>query len=332
MASARKYDVVSFSAASVDINILAEDSHLENYGLPKGLSSPIGTGRLAEILENARDITKTPGSPGANVAMGIALRGGSAAMVGKIANDDHGNLISSRLRSHGVDYTPVFPADDQVITTCVVSLTTPDKERTFAFAGAAAYQLAPEDIDHTLIGEAKIAYFDSYLWLSETGQDTVHQAAQAARESGCKVALALNDAALVARNRDKFQTLASSCADILLGDRNEFMAFFGTKTLEETLQAAVDLGCTASITAGAAGAYVVENGKCVHIPVRKVVKIVDTCGAGDQFAAGFLYGLAQGKTAEESGHIGAQWAADVIQHSGAEPRVGKNAAPPAPKP
>jgi sugar/nucleoside kinase (ribokinase family) len=320
----KTYDIVALSAAAVDISILADDALIDNHGLKKGLTNNVTAETLASILRDNSDATRTPGSPGVNVVAGIALRGGSAALIGKIANDEHGNFFAQRLQSHGVGYTPLLHDEKAAATTCIAVITTPDKERTFAFAGSAGQSLSPEDVDRQLLDKAKIVYLDSYLWLSQSGKDAVHHAADEAKKTGGKVALALNDAHVVGNSREGFLALAASHADILLGDKNEFMTLFGTKTLEDTIEAVKKLGCTAAITAGAEGAYVVENGASTHIPVKKVEKIVDTNGAGDQFAAGFLYGLVQGKSAEQSGHIGSQWAADVIQHRGPEPQVGKN--------
>ncbi len=324
MTEARTYDIVCLSAAAVDINVGITDADIAAHGLNKGLTSAITSGTLARILENATDITRTPGSPGANVAIGVALRGGKTALIGKVGQDEHGDFFAQRLQSHGVDYIPVQSADGHA-TTQIVVMVTPDKERSFAHLGAAGLEIAPNEADASLFAQAKIAYIDSYLWLSDTGRATAQHMAQAAKNAGCQVAFALNDAGLIAHNRTGFLQMVVAHADILLGDRNEFAALFGTQTFEETVDAIKALGLTASITAGAAGAHVIEDGAVTHIPTKKIEKIVDTCGAGDQFAAGFLYGLSQGKTAEASGHIGAQWAADVIQHKGAEPQVGRNA-------
>lgn len=324
----KKFDILAFGAACVDINMTVEEGCVESHGLQKGLSLIIEDKKVEALINTGTDVIKTPGGPGANVAMGISLRGGSAAMISKVANDDHGVFFTQRIQSHGIDYMPVISADENASTTCVVVLTTPDKERSFASTNGASYTITPEDVDLTLINQAEIVYFDSYLWLSSSGIDTVHHAAAETKKSGGRVAMALNDAGLIARNRLAFLALTISHTDILLGDQREFMALFGTATLEETVASIKSLKLTASITAGASGAYVVENGTSTHIPAQKIKEIVDTCGAGDQFAAGFLYGLAQGKSVVESGLIGAQWAADIIQHRGAEPKIGKNAPPP----
>lgn len=326
--ASKPFDVVTLSALCVDIQSAVPDAELQKHGLHKGLSNPVPP-ETVHAIKLADDALITPGSPGGNVAGGIALRGGKAALIGKIAADKHGAFLTQRLQKHDVAFTPVV-ATDGTATSSVLVLTTPDKERSFAFSNGAGLKLAPEDIDETLIRQAKITYLDSYLWLSDSGQDAVHHAAALAKKSDGKVAMALNDAELVTKNRDKYHALATKHADILVGDGKEFMALFGTKTIEETLDTLAREGFTAALTVGAKGAYVVEGGAVNHVPARKVAQIVDTNGAGDQFAAGFLYGLSQGKSALDSGHIGAAWASDIIQHRGAEPRIGKNALPPTP--
>jgi sugar/nucleoside kinase (ribokinase family) len=324
MTHEKKYDVVALSAICVDIQIMAEESVLKRHKIQKGFTNSVSAKTLARIMEGTQGL-KTTGSPGVNVAAGIALRGGVSGLIGKIANDDHGKFFADRAKGHGIDYTPVISTQEKTVTTCAVIVTTPDKERSFAFLSGAGLELAPEDVDHALIAKAKITYLDSYLWLSPSGKDSVHHAAEHAKKAGSRVAIALNDANVVERNSVAFLALARSHGDILLGDQREFMKLFGTKTLEETVNAIHKLGCIAAITAGKDGAHVVHGGTVTHIPANKIANIVDTNGAGDQFAAGFLYGLAQGKTPADAARQGAAWASDIIQHMGAEPKVGKNA-------
>ncbi len=329
----KKYDVVALSAICVDIQIMADESVLKKHKLQKGFTNAVNAKSIERLTKGTQGL-KTTGSPGGNVTAGIALRGGASALIGKIANDNNGKFFAARASAHGIAYTPVISTNAKTVTTCAVIVTTPDKERSFAFISGAGLELTPEDVDHTLIAKAKITYLDSYLWLSASGKDSVHHAAALAKKSGSKVAIALNDANVVERNSAAFLALARSHGDILLGDQREFMKLFGTSTMEETVQAIHALGCIAAITAGAQGAYVVYDGIVTHIPANKVANIVDTNGAGDQFAAGFLYGLAQGKSVPDAARQGASWASDIIQHMGAEPKVGKNAAPSfsAPKP
>lgn len=289
--ASKTFDVVALSALCVDIQSAVPDAELARHNLAKGLSNPVAA-ETVHAITLADDAIKTPGSPGGNVAGGIALRGGKAALIGKIGADSHGAFLTARLQKHDVAFTPVM-ADDGTATSSVLVLTTPDKERSFAFSNGAGLKLSPEDIDENLIKQAKITYLDSYLWLSGSGQDAVHHAAALAKQNDSKVAMALNDKALVGKHREAYLALAEAHADILVGDAKEFMTLFNTQTVEDTLDEIARRGFTAALTVGAKGAYVVENGTVDHIPAKKVPQIIDTNGAGDQFAAGFLYGLAQ---------------------------------------
>jgi len=329
----KTFDIVALSAICVDIQLQAEEAHLEKHGVKKGLSNLVTKETVAGIIAGQTPAI-TPGSPGANVAAGVAVRGGKAALIGKIANDKHGNFFKNRVQGNDIHYMPLLAANDETATTALVVMTTPDKERSFAFAPGAGMQLQPEDIDAALIGNANITYLDSYLWLTENGKDAVHHAASLAKQSGGLVALALNDAGVVAANQPAFLALAKSHADILVGDTKEFMTLFQTATIEDTLEAIRLSGKTASMTMGAKGAYVVENGVATHVPANKIdpALIIDTNGAGDQFAAGFLFGLAQGKAAPEAARQGADWATAIIQHMGAEPRRPANTATAAKEP
>lgn len=322
----KKYDVLALSAICVDIQLKATDEHVAAHGVKKGLTNLVAPSVLKSLIRG-QDCAVTPGSPGVNVVAGVALRGGNAALVGKIASDDHGDFIHKRLTGHGIDYTPVLSSNPDTATTGVLVLTTPDKERSFAFAAGAGMELSPEDVEETMIAQAKIVYLDSYLWLTENGKEAVHHAAALSKKSGGMVAVALNDANLIAQNRAGFQKMVAEHADILVGDAKEFMALFGTETLEETLEAVKACGCKAALTLGARGAWAIEGEAATHVPALKIDsdKIVDTNGAGDQFAAGFLYGIARGKPLEDCAKQGASWASDIIRHMGAEPQVGTNA-------
>lgn len=329
MNSSKKFDVVALSALCVDAQVRGDDELLERHKLVKAVSNDVGAEALKRITADP-DLPKTAGSPGANIAMGIALRGGNAALIGKIANDPLGEFFAARVQSFGVDYTAVLSEGTDTGTTFIMVVTTPDKERTFACYNGAGLMLAPEDVDAGAIGNSKITYLDSYLWLSESGRETVWHAAGLAKQSDSLVALSLNDRHIVEKNREEFFDLATTHADILVGDLKEFGALFGTTTLEETAAEVGKYGLIATITAGAKGAYVVEDGVMTHVPAQKIEQVVDTSGAGDAFAAGFLYSLSQGKNAPDAASVGSSWAAAIIQHFGAEPKIGKNATPSAP--
>src|SRR4051812_46876053 len=196
MKKAKTFDIVAIGAVCIDAQIETGDETLENHQLKKGFTNDISVEALAKLLDGTEP-RKTPGGPATNIAAGIALRGGAAALIGKIANDEHGHFFTKRVRGHDISFMPVISADHNAATTCVAVMTTPDKERSFAFSKGTAYDIGPEDIDNGLLDKAKITYLDSYLWLSPSGIEAVHHAAEETKKSGGKVAIALNDAATV---------------------------------------------------------------------------------------------------------------------------------------
>lgn len=323
----KKYDVLAFGALVVDIQIASTDDTLDAHNLRKGFTNLVDAKTANTILAAADQPKRSPGGPGTNVAAGIALRGGKAALAGKIAADDNGAFLTQRLQSHGIEFVPLLSDNPATGTTAVLALTTPDKERSFAFAAGASMEMRVEDIDQSLIRDAKIVYIDSYLWLTEDGRDAVRHAAAATKQAGGMLAVSLNDAKLVASHQAEFLALVKSHADIVVGDKREFMALFGTDTVEDTIDAVLGAKVTAAMTLGKQGAYVFKYGAYTQIPAKTIDQslVVDTNGAGDQFAAGFIYGIAEGKDLVASAEQGASWASDVIRHFGAEPQVGRNA-------
>lgn len=320
----KPFDVVALGAIAVDLQVEAHENTIDDHGLQKSFTNTVSPEKQAIIAASGGTLVlRAAGGAGGNVVCGIAAHGGSAALVGKIGNDDHGQFYANRMREHGVHYQPLLPADGTIPTTSIMVLMTPDRERTFAFVPGAGVHLTPDDIDESLIAQAKIVYLDAYLWLSETGRHTVHHAADVAKGLGTKVAIAINDAKLTEINRVALLDLAQKHGDIIVGDRREFMALMGTDNLDDAFALAKTLlpHCVISVTAGAKGALIFDQGTVTAVPAVKVEKIADTNGAGDQFAAGLLHGLATGKTPVEAAHQGAHWAAEIIQKIGAEPHL-----------
>lgn len=316
------YDVVALCSAAVDIQMPSHDERLSSFGLKKGLSNSVTAEQQAAILNN-QSFAQSPGSAGGNVAMGIALHNGKSGLIGKVANDNAGAFFTERVQSHGVNFMPSLC--DDLPTTSILVLTTPDAERTFAVVNGAGSALSPEDVDAGLISAAKITYIDSYLWATNQGEETIRHSAQLAKLSEGRLAIALNDVNITRQYRDKIMSLICDSSSILVGDEKELQALLNTSNAEETTKAILSLGCTAAFTQGKNGAYVTDGSHgFFHVPAHKVDNVIDTSGAGDQFAAGFLYGLAQGKTVVASAQMGTDWAAAVIQHMGAEPQTQKN--------
>lgn len=333
MTTGKIYAVTAIASVTIDISMTGDDALLNTHGLSKGISTEMPTQKLYALIAGHID-NRSPGGPGCNVANGIALRGGKAAMIAKVGKDVMGAWLAQRINENGTHFMPV--THPEIPTTILAAISTPDGERTFAHPdNAAGYQLGPEDIDEDLIRNSSIVYLDSYLLFNECGREATRQAAEIARKNGVRVALALNNVPLVIDNRESLLKIARENKAILLGDQNEFMALYNKPNLGLTMLAVNDDSLTAAITMGKDGAHIIHEKTLYHVPANKIDNIVDTNGAGDQFAAGFLHGMATGMSAPDSGRQGALWASQVIQHKGAEPKVGlraQNATPKAPKP
>ncbi|MDD9900936.1 MAG: adenosine kinase [Alphaproteobacteria bacterium] len=324
-------DIVAVGAPAVDLQFFADDAFLAQQGLKKGQSTATTTQHIADALKG-HDVVKTPGGACTNVVTGIALHSGRAAMIGKIANDENGVWLAQKMKEAHVQFEAAVTTSDSA-TACIAVITTPDAERSFLYVGqVAGYELAPEDIDETTIARARYTYIDSFLSFSDSGRQAAQHAADVAKRHNSKVAVSLNSKGHINDNPQHFQTLAQK-ADILLGDQKEFMTLFKTDSMDTVYEELHKLGCMAAITAGAAGSHIVHAGKVTHIPAQKVKNVVDTSGAGDQYAAGVLFGLARRATLEKSAAQGAAWAAHIVQHAGAAPRdtLKPAKAPPKPK-
>jgi sugar/nucleoside kinase (ribokinase family) len=313
----RDIDILAIGAPAVDIQVFSRDEILQRFGIPKGIGAKFEPAALAQVIAAHENPVRTAGSSGVNIATGIAMRGGTAAFIGTIAHDAHGIFFADRLKLHGVAYTPLLSPRTDAGTTTVAVLTTPDGERSFAVSGDASDDITPDCIDAAQVARAKMVSLDSYLWDTANGAEAALHALALGRSTGTPVALVLNGQDLIAARAD---ALRLAQPDILIGDRAECAAFLGTQSHAETLAALLRSGITAAITAGSDGAHIVTSGRALHIPAVPVRDVVDTSGAGDQFAAGFLWGRTRGLDLEDSARCGTQWAADIIRHAGAEPR------------
>ncbi len=320
--STKPHDVAALATMAVDIQLRVEEDYLSQHTLQKGLNNDITSDQMARMIAG-KDLVRSPGGAGGNVVTGIAIRGGKSALIGKIANDNDGRFFAERVCGHGVSFFPSIDPDHP--TTSILVMTTPDAERTFAVLRGAGSHIQPEDVDTHAIASAKVCYIDSYIWPAPHGEDVIRHAAAIAKDSGSVLAIALNDVNITREFRSKMLGLISAQPCIIVGDQNELMTLLDTRTLEETYDAVKALGCITAFTHGKHGAYVTDGTHpFVHVPALIVKNVVDTSGAGDQFAAGFLYGLCQGKDPVDSALIGHTWASAVIQHMGAEPQLSGN--------
>ena len=318
--TAARYDVIGVGNAIVDVIAAASENLILELKLKKGAMTLIDADRGEEIYAAMSDTTETSGGSAANTLAGIASFGGKGAYIGKINDDALGRAFRDDLIKIGVDYDTPVGWDGSPTARCLV-LVTPDAERTMQTCLGVSVDLGPDDIDEEAIAAAEITYLEGYLFDPPEAKKAFFKAAEAAHASGRRVALSLSDAFCVKRHREDFLHLLSGHVDILFANESEATALFDVDNFEEAVRLTLGHCEIAALTRGPAGCVVVERGATHEIAAKAVKKVVDTTGAGDLFAAGFLYGLTHGDGLAKCGMLGAAAAAEVISHYGARPQT-----------
>ena len=311
-------DVVGIGNAIVDVIAHCDDRFLEQNGLSKGAMTLVDAKAALALYEKMGPGIESSGGSAANTMAGIASLGGRSAYIGKVRNDDLGQVFRHDIRATGVRYE-MAPAEAGPPTARCLVLVTPDAQRTMqTFLGISA-DLAPGDLDLALVAAAKITYLEGYLFDPPAAKDAFRAAARAAREAGRQVALTLSDPFCVARHRKDFLDLIAGPVDILFANEVEILSLYEVDRFDDALQAVRGHCEIAALTRSEKGAVVVA-GEEVHVTdAEPVARVVDTTGAGDLFAAGFLHGLARGEPLARAARIGAIAAAEAISHLGARP-------------
>jgi sugar/nucleoside kinase (ribokinase family) len=316
----KTYDVVGIGNAIVDIIARCDEGFLTKHDLDKGFMRLIDAdeaGRLYEIMGPA--IERSGGSV-ANSIAGLASFGAKCGFIGRVAADQFGGIFRHDIRSLGIAYT-TEPAVDGAPTARCLILVTPDGERTMNTFLGASIDFTPGDIDADMIGAARIVYLEGYLFDKDAAKAAFREAARLAKASGAKVALTLSDPFCVDRHRDDFRKLVKEGADIVFANEKEITTLYEVNSFDEAADAALQDCELAVLTRSEAGSVIVGAGETVEVPADPVHKVVDATGAGDLYAAGFLYGLTKDMTLEDCGRLGSLAAAEVISHIGARPEV-----------
>jgi sugar/nucleoside kinase (ribokinase family) len=316
----RRFDVTAIGNAIVDVIAQAEDALLAQHNLPKGAMNLIDAAtaeRLYAIMGPGREAS---GGSAGNTIAGIAALGGKTAYIGKVAADQLGEVFTHDIRAVGVTYD-TKPLVGGLPTARSLIFVTPDAQRTMQTFLGATTQLGPEDVNMDYITSSQVVYLEGYLWDQPRAKTAMRDAAVKAHEAGVKVSLTLSDAFCVARFRDEFLELAEKHVDILFANESEILSLYQTDIFDEALQQVRKHCEIAALTRSEKGSVVV-NGDEVHIiDAVKGVKVVDTTGAGDAYAAGFLYAYTQGRDLGTCGRLGGAMAAKVISHFGPRSEV-----------
>ncbi|NWG46958.1 MAG: adenosine kinase [Alphaproteobacteria bacterium] len=319
-----QYDVVAIGNAIVDVLAQADDGFLAAHDIAKGAMTLIEEPRAHAIYAAMGPAVEISGGSAANTMVGLAGLGGRAAFIGKVRNDQLGEVFAHDIRAAGVHFaTP--PATEGPATARCFILVTPDAQRSMnTFLGVSSL-LEPSDLDPTLIAAGRTVYLEGYLFDRPEAKDAFYRAAAIAHGSGREVALTLSDAFCVGRHRAAFQHLVESEVDILFANEAEITALYEVDGFDAALQIVRRKCRLAALTRSAAGSVIVSGEEVHVVPAEPVAKVVDTTGAGDLFAAGFLFGLARGRDLGTCGRFGSLAAAEIISHLGARPETSLNA-------
>lgn len=319
-ASAADLDVVCIGNAIVDVLTQNDDATLARLGMTKGSMSLIDAETAERLYKELGSGIETSGGSAGNTAAGLASLGANCAYIGRVRDDQLGEIFAHDIRAVGAEYsTP--PATAGPPTARCLILITPDAERTMStFLGACA-DLGPDDIDGELIGRAKVTYLEGYLWDRDAAKQAFLKAARLAHAAGRMTALTLSDSFCVDRHRDSFRDLISNHIDILFANEAEILSLYEVDNFDAALQHAREDCAVAALTRSKRGSVIIAGDEVHVVDAEPVARVVDTTGAGDQFAAGFLFGYTRGDDLVLCGRVGGLAAAEVISHLGPRPQV-----------
>lgn len=316
------YDVCAVGNAIVDVLAPCEPAFLDAQGLTAGSMQLVDAERSAALYAAMAAGVEASGGSAGNTVAGVGSFGGRAAYVGKVADDTLGGVFTHDIRAAGVAFRTA-PLKDGAASghgtgVCMINVT-PDGQRTMCTFLGAANQLEPGDIDAGLIGASAIVYLEGYLFDPAPARAAFEASAAAAHAAGRKVAITLSDAFVVHRWRAELLAFIEASADIVLANEAELAALFETEDFDAAAARLASMVEVAAVTRGPAGSVVLSGDERVEVAAFPVEKVVDTTGAGDQYAAGLLLGLARGLSLQEAGKLGSLAASEVIAHWGPRP-------------
>jgi sugar/nucleoside kinase (ribokinase family) len=311
-------DVVGIGNALVDVLSQESEAFLAAQRLTKGAMQLVDESRARELYAAMGPAVEVSGGSAANTVVGVASFGGRAHYIGKVRDDQLGDVFSHDLRAVGVGYTTSAATGGPATGRCLI-VVTPDAQRTLTTYLGASVMLGPGDVDKELIERATILYLEGYLFDPPEAQRAFHVAAGVAHAAGRRVALTLSDPFCVGRHRAAFRELVERHVDILFANEAEIRALYEAADFDEALQQVRHHCAVAALTRSERGSVVVAGADVHVVDARRLGAVVDTTGAGDLYAAGFLFGLSRGRDLATCGRLGALAAAEVISHVGARP-------------
>jgi len=319
--AAPQYDVIAIGNAIVDVMAPCSDADIARLGLAKGGMTLVDTARAHALYEAMGPAREISGGSAANTLAGLAALGAKCAFIGQVADDQLGEVFAHDIRAGGIAYATPARAGDPPTARCLIFVT-PDGQRTMnTYLGASQF-LPSAQVDEVAIADAAVLYLEGYLWDPEEPRAAMRRAIAAARNAGRKVAFTLSDSFVIARHGDDFRALIEAGEiDILFANEHELAALTGIEEFHEGITHLGGKVPTVVITRSEKGAYAIAGGEHAEVAAEPVAQVVDTTGAGDLFAAGFLFGLARGRALAECLKLGAICAAEIISHYGARPET-----------
>ncbi|WP_273486199.1 adenosine kinase [Lentibacter algarum] len=316
----KKYQVVGIGNAVVDVITQSTDSFLAEMGIEKGIMQLVETQRSEELFSAMDERVQTPGGSVANTIAGIGSLGLATGFIGRVRDDELGHFYADAMTREGIDFVNAPVAGGELPTSRSMIFVSPDGERSMnTYLGISA-ELGPDDVDESVAAGAEVVFLEGYLFDKDKGKDAFIRTARACRAAGGKAGIAISDPFCVKRHRADFVSLIENEMDFVIGNEAEIRSLYQDNDLEADL-ARVAAACPLVVcTRSGDGVSIMHEGKRTDIPVTKIVP-VDATGAGDQFAAGFLFGLVSGRDMETCGRMGNVCAAEVISHIGPRPEA-----------
>lgn len=312
------YDVLGIGNAIVDILVQTGDDFLHENGLTKGAMGLVSAEAQRALYDKAGQAIESSGGSAANTLAGIAALGGRAAFAGKVKDDQLGTVFAHDIRATGVAFETAMSTDGAPTATCLV-LISPDGQRTMQTYLGACVEFSPGDLDLAQVEAANVIYLEGYLWDPDPAREAFLQAARVAHDAGRKVALSLSDPFCVDRHRDGFMQFITEHVDILFANEDEILSLFQLDDFDAAIERVRGMVDIAALTRSEKGSVVVTQDDTITVAAAKVDKVIDTTGAGDAYAAGFLATYTQGHNLEKAAEVGGLLAAVIIQQIGARP-------------
>jgi sugar/nucleoside kinase (ribokinase family) len=315
-----RLDVVGIGNAIVDVLSHAEEEFLVRYGLAKGAMTLIDAARADQLYTAMGGAVEASGGSAANTMAGIASLGGSGAFIGKVADDQLGSIFRHDTAAGGIRFQTAPSTGGAPTARCLIFIT-PDAQRTMNTHLGACLELGPADVDPGLVERARVTYLEGYLWDPPRAKEAFLKAAAITHAAGNQVSLTLSDPFCVDRHREEFRALVEQHVDILFANEAEICSLWEVDDFDAALQATRGKCAVAALTRSARGSLILAGDEVHVIDAAPVARVLDTTGAGDQYAAGFLYGYCAGLDLARCGRIASLAAAEVIGHFGARPET-----------